>query len=244
MKIYRISRFIFAGLLFTVTWIALSSTALADGTYPSAATGNDISFPQCGTSSYPSNTFGIVGVGGGRAFTHNPCLAQEFTWAQGLSTRASLYMNLNAPADSTASNGMTGAYGHCSQKNKRCQAKNYGYNAAQDAFNYATSQNVSSSLWWLDIETANFWASETSLNQATIKGAVRFLSSQGISVGVYSTQSMWSSITGGYTNGLPAWVAIDTTNPSDYCSSTYAFTGGAVYLVQYSYNDFDTDYAC
>jgi hypothetical protein len=73
--------------------------------YTGGTTGNDISYPQCSTSSYPQNSFGIVGVAGGRAFTDNSCLSSEYAWAHALSTPASLYMNLNSPIGSTASNG-------------------------------------------------------------------------------------------------------------------------------------------
>lgn len=71
-------RLLFAGFLFAVAWIALSSRAFAYGIYTGGMTGNDISYPQCSTSSYPQNSFGIVGVTGGRAFTDNSCLSKEF----------------------------------------------------------------------------------------------------------------------------------------------------------------------
>jgi hypothetical protein len=246
MKTTLFFRFLCAALLFGVAWIALSSSALAYGIYSSAVGGNDISYPQCSTNDYPQNAhFGIVGVTGGKAFTNNPCLSTEFAWASALSNPPSLYMNLNSPIGSTAFKGTTGPYGHCKGIDKRCQAKNYGYNAAQEAFRYATSQGASSSMWWLDIETANSWSSSPSLNRGTINGAVKFFKDRGISVGIYSVPSMWSSITGKYNNNLPTWVATSSTIPAPYCSSTSGFTGGSVYLVQYaSSSGFDSNYAC
>jgi non-ribosomal peptide synthetase component F len=86
MKTTRSFRFLFASLLAAVAWIVLSSYALAYGIYTSGTTGNDISYPQCSTSTYPNNSFGIVGVTGGKAFTDNSCLSQEFAWANALST--------------------------------------------------------------------------------------------------------------------------------------------------------------
>ncbi len=245
MKTRLFCRLLFAGLLFAVAWIALSSQAFAYGIYTGGTTGNDISYPQCSTSSYPQNSFGIVGVTGGRAFTDNSCLAKEFAWAKALSTTASLYMNLNSPIGSTASKGMTGPYGNCKKTDKLCQAENYGYNAAQDAYTYAQQQGANSSQWWLDIETGNSWSSSSTLNQGTINGATKFFSDRSINLGIYSTQSMWNSITGGYHNALPAWIATTSTTPATYCSSSYSFTGGQMYLVQYSSgSSFDTDYAC
>src|SRR6266567_5294694 len=130
-------RLLLAIFLFTFIWMFVTTTALAFGIYPGGTTGNDISYPQCGSNSYPQNSFGIVGVTGGRAFTDNSCLSQEFAWASKLSTPASLYMNLNSPIGSTASKGMTGPYGTCKKSDKLCLAENYGYNAAQDAYTYA-----------------------------------------------------------------------------------------------------------
>ena len=141
MQMTLFFRFLCAVLLFAVAWIDLSSNALAHGIYVSGTRGNDISFPQCHISKYPQDArFAIVGVAGGRAFTPNPCLAKQFTWASTLSEPASLYMNLNAPIGPTAYMGMTGRYGKCPRENKSCQAKKYGYNAALDAARYAASQ--------------------------------------------------------------------------------------------------------
>jgi hypothetical protein len=246
MKTKRFFYLLLAFFLFTFIWMLLPISVLAHGIYTGGTKGNDISWPQCGTSSFPQNSFGIVGVTGGRAFTENPCLSQEFVWAHALSTPASLYMNLNSPIGSTASKGMTGPYGNCKKNDKLCQAENYGYNAAQYAYTYAQQQGASSSQWWLDIEIANSWSSSATLNQGTINGAAKFFSDKSIKLGVYSSQRMWNSITGGYQNGLPAWLATTATTPATYCSSTYSFTGGQMYLVQYSNSatSIDSDYAC
>jgi hypothetical protein len=243
LKTPRFFHLLFAVLLFAVAWIVLGSHTLAY--YTSNRTGNDVSYPQCSTSNFPQNAFGIVGVTGGRAFTDNSCLSKEFAWASTLPNPPSVYMNLNAPLGPTASEGMTGPYGNCAKKDKLCQAENYGYNAAQYAFDYAAEQDVLSPMWWLDIETANSWSSDTSLNQRTIDGAVQFFADKGeILVGIYSTPRMWSSITGNYKNHLPVWLPAGSMPPETYCSSSYSFTGGTVYLVQYPSNGFDTNYAC
>jgi hypothetical protein len=247
MNTIRFFRFLFATLLFGVAWTILSSSALAYGIYSSAIEGNDISYPQCSTNNYPQKDaqFGIIGVTGGKAFTNNACLSEEFAWASDLSSLPSLYMNLNSPIGSTAFKGMVGPYGRCKRIGGRCQAENYGYNAAQEAFRYATSQGAFSPIWWLDIETTNSWSSSPSLNRGTINGAVKFFKDQGISVGIYSVPSMWSSITGNYKNNLPVWIAISSITPAPYCSSASGFTGGAVYLVQHaSDSSFDSDHAC
>jgi hypothetical protein len=81
----------------------------------SAPTGNDVSYPQCGTA-YPASTaFGIVGVNGGLANDLNPCLGPssshpaykqaELYWAVAVPTgatsqpKASLYLNTADPGN-------------------------------------------------------------------------------------------------------------------------------------------------
>src|SRR5436853_7200886 len=112
-----------AVLLFAVAWTVSCDHTLAYYIFASNATGNDISYPQCSTSDYPQNAFGVVGVTGGRAFTANPCLSKEFAWAGTLSHPSSLYMNLNAPVGPTASKVMTN---DCVPEDKLCQAVDYG----------------------------------------------------------------------------------------------------------------------
>ena len=248
--------------------LALQGVVLAAVNYSSGTTGNDISYPNCG-GPFPTDSFGIVGVTGGRAFTQNSCLSQEFAWASGLNggsnPGAALYMNLNAPVGSTAREGLTGPYntsGTCSHKDKACIAYNYGYNAAEAAYTYATdlSPAVTSSSWWLDIETSNSWSSNTSLNQYTISGAVAFFatfsSTNPIAIGLYSTPYQWTQITGQrgswhptvspYTS-YPIWQAgaSSESNANTICgNSTAGFAGYRPELVQYVASSVDYDYAC
>lgn len=67
------------------------------------ATGNDISYPQCGKPYPKGQAFGIVGVNGGLANNTNKCFADELAWAQqssGATTqpKASLYVNTGNPS--------------------------------------------------------------------------------------------------------------------------------------------------
>ncbi len=73
---------------------------------------------------------------------------------------------------------------------------------------------VSGGMWWLDVEQTTDcggWnAGVPAINLAVIQGAVDFLHSKGLSVGIYTDQGDWNAITG--TNktqfaGLPAWNA-------------------------------------
>jgi hypothetical protein len=85
-----------AALLFTGT--AFAAPYQKTG---STATGNDVSYPQCGRSLPSGQAFG---VNDGLANTTNPCLAKEITWAQkstGTTSQppASLYVNTANPGN-------------------------------------------------------------------------------------------------------------------------------------------------
>jgi len=254
-----------------VRWLAaafglLLLTALpaaASGTYYSNSvgqTGYDLSnlaprspnAPGGCSSSYPPApyAFGIVGVTGGRAFTQNACLASDYAWAAtntmtpaAAYTAPSLYLNLNAAIGSTASQGASGPYGTCKKGDRTCLAENYGWNAAEYAYNDAASAHATSVMWWIDIETANSWWPQTALNDDVIQAAVAYLQQpgQGVTVGIYSSPSQWQTIAGSYSPNLPNWVA----EPSASCKAAQPlWNGGSVWLVQHATSTADVDLAC
>jgi hypothetical protein len=209
--------------------------------FPSGSTGYDISWPQCGppVSLPPPAPVAIVGADGGSAFQHNRCLAAEWPWA---GPGGNLYMNINW-------DGVSGSPG---------PAYNYGF-AAQDAVGYAASQGASAKVWWIDVETANTWSANQSVNAATIQGAINGLRASGVTPGVYGTYYQWNLITGGYQAGVPQWVAGAGSLPETvpWCvpgahtgnGDPVSFDGGPVWLIQYGYfnvppHPFDEDYAC
>ena len=245
--------------------LALASSALAASSidtnpFTSGSTGADVSWPNCSATYPTSAAFGIVGVTGGRAFTANSCFSTEWAWANSTGLPA-LYLNLNAPVGSTSSYGMAGPK-TCKRNDKLCLSYNYGWQAAQWAYQQAKSAGASASTWWLDVETGNSWSSSTAANDQVIQGAVDYLGAgtvtagQGLTVGVYSTNAMYAKIAGAFhpTNGtgsphyVPTWYATAATTSgaaSGYCAASYGFTGGPVWLVQYlPPNSVDADYAC
>ena len=212
--------------------VALAASPALAQTDPYAAgtTGYDVSYPNC--SATPSGAFGIVGVNGGRPFTTNSCFAAEYAAAPA-SPAASLYINT----------AYSGAYKRnitpaCSRASAGNQAWAIGCSEAETSLNTAGARVVS--MWWLDVETGNSWSSgNLALNRAAIQGAVDRLNQTGVPVGVYSTASMWKTITGGsFTpNGLAAdWVA------SGSCATP--FTSSPVWLVQSTSGGLDHDLAC
>jgi hypothetical protein len=125
----------------------------------------------------------------------------------------------------------------------------------------AINPNVASTApWWLDIETVNSWATSstpgyTGLNIAAIRGFIDGLINAGAAapVGIYSTGSDWSAITGlnatttssAFGSSPPAWIAGSRAlkGAQSKCASV-GFTGANPTLAQYSSNGFDGDLRC
>jgi hypothetical protein len=245
----HMKKFLLTLLLLVMLASLFSSHALAYGIFTGGQTGYDISYPQGSnpllTSSY---AFLVVGTTDGRAYTDNPYFGSQTVLSQGKTL--SLYMNLNAPVGSTVKGNITTPKS-CSKNDKICQAYNYGYNAAEHSYRYAQGKGASSTMWWLDIEIGNSWATNTTINDATIQGTVDFFNQQGVIVGIYSTQSMWNSIAGSSftplqtrTSVVPNWIpGASSTNPQSSCSQKIT-VNGQVWLTQYVSNGFDHDYAC
>jgi hypothetical protein len=227
-----------------------STAALAARPAPVPTVGYDVSYPQCGAALPANPAFGIVGVSDGRALGENPCLGVEYAWAS-KAPSPGLYMNTGNPG--TASTKVdwyhqTGPQG-CSETTPAGCAYDYGFNGAAQAYGYAATTVGDSAAalatWWLDVETANSWSTDTSANLLDIQGSIDFLKSKVTTIGIYSTGYQWNQLTGGaQLPDRPNWVAgaINVKRAQAMCSSS--FTGGRVLLVQYPSGGLDADYAC
>lgn len=227
--------------------VVFASRASAAGVYPPGGVGHDVSWPQCGGALPPAPyAFGVVGVTGGYAFTHNPCLRSQYTWATASGQPASVYINMKYPAGTTIGERDSGPAGNCGAADQRCQAYNYGYKTARDAFAYAKTQGVlSASTWWLDIETESTWSEDKAMNAVVIGAAIDFLKSEQVTIGIYSTRHQWSLIAGDFRPGLPNWVGGGSSlADARLLCATGAFGGGEVQLVQYPGAIGSNDYAC
>ena len=232
----------------------LPSTAALAAPKPKTPTvGYDVSYPQCPGPLPTDPAFGIVGVSDGLAYGQNPCLATEYAWAAKAPLRpVGFYMNTGNPGTAATRADWYSTAGpnfDCSPADEAACAYNYGYNGAAQALAYAGSQAGATAAmrgtWWLDVETANSWSGDTSLNVADIQGSIDYLTANVAAVGVYSTGYQWGVITGGASfPSLPNWVAgaINAKRAESMCDAS--FTGGAVRYVQYSSGGFDADYAC
>jgi hypothetical protein len=230
----------------SLVFVFVSSAGSSPSPYPEGSRGHDISYPQCNRVLPEIQTFAVIGVNGGRPFTNNPCLLAEYAWATLAPVPPSLYMNISGALGTNAERGSTGPAGTCDTGDTSCRAYNYGFSAAQDAYAYAESVGATSEYWWIDVETANAWHSDTAYNQQAVQGAAAFLVLSGVSAGVYSTNYQWHVLMGDYTPDLPVWYATATgyAGAPNYCSNSYNFAGGGVLLIQYYGGDFDANYAC
>jgi hypothetical protein len=210
--------------------------------YGAAASGYDISWPQCGGAYPPSAPVAVVGVNDGTAFSANPCFDSEATWAGGA---LSVYVNLNAPQGSDPAEWDQGPAGSCSVGDLPCESYNYGYNTVADSIAAAAFDGHPSHAWWLDVETANYWTSDTEANAQVIAGALRAVADAHDQAAIYSTSSQWEEIAGSYVPGTPVWYPTGTVAASytPWCTGS-SFAGGPVYLVQHGAGSFDGDYSC
>ena len=231
-----------APLVVSITVIAAMGALAATDPYPNGLVGYDVSYPQCGGTA-ATGSFGIVGVNGGRPFTNNSCLGAEYAAAP-KSTAPSLYINTGYAGAyrKSITAGCSALSGSVAGTSRQVQAWAIGCSEAEISMSYATAQGATSvAAWWLDVETANSWSSgNLSLNRDAIQGAVTRLAQSGLPVGIYSTASMWSAITGG--NFTPSSVAADWVAAGGSCSAP--FTSSPVWLVQSTTSGFDSDLAC
>ena len=222
-----------------------------------SATGYDVSYPQCSSALPTAPAFGIVGVNDGIVYAANPCLAAEYAWAQQSSSttqaRVQFYANTGNPGPVLSSHWPSGQQAPevCDGSwNFKC-SYDYGWNAAQDSF--ATAAAVAGAAaatvpWWLDVESANSWSSDTSTNIGSLQGAVAYLKSVGVAVvGFYSNSSSWTSIVASRTvfAANPAWIpgSRSAKDAKADCSKP-SVTGGRITYTQYPSGRFDADYAC
>jgi hypothetical protein len=240
-------------LLTAAPAVLLTSAPAMAAPTSSGGTGYDVSYPQCGATPPSRPLFAIVGVSDGRPWNDNPCLASEYAWARTSTSSRPIDFYMNTANPGTLSTH----WGNPATPKTDCNplmsedascAYDYGWNAAAEAMAWANSQTgTAAATWWLDVETANSWSSNTAINDADLQGSIDYLSQHGASnVGVYSTASQWSTIAGtaaAFTQ-LPNWLAggRSAKQARTLCSSS--FGGGRVQLVQYPAGKFDGDTAC
>ena len=261
--------FVLVGLAVSAVLAGSSLAAMGVRAATDPNVGYDISYPQC-NGPFPSGAFGVAGVNGGKPYGANLCLGtgdgpSELSWA---GMNAQLYANTADPGPALSSHWPTGQ-----TSPKECNTTSnpgsdtaqchydYGWNAAADSYKDAVAAEVSlgwvsagstrtvvANRWWLDVETANSWTSNTALNIQALRGEADYLASVGApGVGFYSVSSAWKSVTGSTTafSAYPTWLAgaRSLADAQSRCA-TKGFTGGPTVIVQFPSKGFDGDYRC
>ncbi len=231
-------------VIVTAALLALMQAPARAGTdpYPAAGSGYDASYPsaQCNTSTYPPG-FAIIGLGGGRPFTTNACLTNEWNHASTSGTPAapSLYFNTGyagAYAKQITA-GCQNAVGHAPipssvtghQRSTEEQAWEIGCSEAAYA---ALHEPGTPAMWWADVETGNSWSTNTTYNDLAIDGIAYEMSSLGTPTGFYSTPAMWDKIAGAGFASTPAVDADWQPASSSSCPAS-GFSNSPVWLIQY-----------
>ena len=228
---------------------------------PADAVGIDVSWPQCDDELPDSFGFAIVGVNRGRTFSENQCLEQQLEWA---GRDADLYLNTGNPGPDHSRFWPTGQSEpiacDASDDDSLACAYLYGWNAAADGYARVLAAHASlgwadaddervagDATWWLDVETANSWRVDRSLNVVALHGAVDFIESMGADVGFYSTPLLWWRVTHGSDDfaDYPAWHAgaRNRADAEERCDRD-GFTGGELYMVQWIEDGLDRNLRC
>jgi hypothetical protein len=241
------------GLALGFIWLLLSTVGgSAASYYDPGSTGYDVSFPQCSSRLPRDGDFAIVGVTRGLPWSANPCLKAQFQWADSRPDAAAFYVNTANPGPISQYWNRPGpkvCASPTSYSDVGC-AYNYGWNAAEQAFQVAVSATslslAAGHMWWLDVETANSWNGSKATNSATIQGYIDYFRSRGVAnVGVYSTGYQWGVITGGLQlAGVPNWVAGLGSKRAAERNCNAGFSGGPVWLTQYAAKGFDGNFVC
>lgn len=222
-------------------WAAPAGAATTN-LYPQGSPGYDVGFPNCNEA--PPAGFAIVGLGGGRPFKTNGCLASEWAAAsRALATPApALYFNTGYAGayarDITSScatylgPSLAGAPKH--DQSTYAKAWEIGCSEAAYAANVAVADNAVPSMWWADIETGNSWSTNQTVNQYTVDGISHEMQSLTQSLtpgmgGVYSYAAAWDKIVGSGFTATPPFAG--DWGPGLSCGST-GFSGAPAWVVQ------------
>ncbi len=221
--------------------------ANVEALFPTTVPGFDISWPQCGKD-YPPGpvAFAIIGINNGRPFTANPCFMDQFEWAKRVEKTPSVYVNTAFPKPGVPEANI-GPYGICDEEDGWCRGYNYGWGTAKEVVDRAQALGIVPPIWWLDVETGNYWSSDKQNNSQVLRGAVAYFKQRNLPVGIYGTPYQFGLIAGNWQSpGIPIWTAgaqgVD--GAARRCTPAYAFAGGTVVMVQYYDWGFDTNYIC
>ncbi len=245
-------------VLVMLGWVVPAGGTTFSDPYPQGSSGYDVAQPNC--TETPPGGFAVVGLGGGRPFTTNTCLASE--WKTALD-RSSSSTSIPGPA-LYFNTGYAGAYGRdvtssCAtyagpslagvprhDQSTYAPAWEIGCSESAYAAEVAKTAGDAPSMWWADIETGNSWSTNQTVNQFTVDGIAYEMESKGMGNGVagaYSYPAAWTKLFGSGFTPSPGFSG--DWGPDLSCGSV-GFSGAAVWIVQgaTSSGGVDTDTGC
>jgi hypothetical protein len=244
-----------AALLVAFLVHPLPSPARADTLF-----GHDISWPQCssaeggyGLPMPPRSTdFVIVGLTRGRAFTENPCLADQVRWVRRHDKPNHAYAMGTFPTPSQLDDH--GDEGPWEASTRAGRLRNVGYAAAQFAVDSMNDLDWRPPMVWIDVEAQRNqpWPMGTATreeeNRFVLEALMRGLEDNGFAYGVYSYKAGWHEITGNWhLPTVPVWATagrLDHPDEAlDRCSQP-SFSGGPVHIAQWYDDTRDYDRTC
>lgn len=225
--------------VFALTLLGLLSSTTIPA---SAQTINDLSWPNCNEKLTDLSFSGIIGVNNGLDLSKNPCLSSQSLLFH---NSYSLYLNTGYPGLPYVQK-YTSYPKKCSLQDSLCLAYDWGYNDALYSINYASSQDVHSFVWWLDVESDNSWSNNYRVNRQTLIGMINALTKNTFipTIGFYAYPGQWQILTNSWKNNYPAWVATGSSSKLlaiNYC--LLSFDGGNVWLSQFT-TKLDDNYVC
>ncbi len=188
----------------------------------------DISSPQCGSLARIGNyTYGIVGLNGTwMNFGINGCVGAEVSHFR----TYDLYVGANYP----------------SSECRNLSPYDCGRKAASFDLGLISMNRLRPRMLWIDVETGRGipW-SNTGSNWSFLRGLEDGLRRGNYSIGYYSTDGMWRSVTGGQRVSNSVWYATGKNNARDAkASCNKSFGGRRPTYVQYIQNGLDTNVRC
>ena len=235
---------LFLTLLATPAHAAESPVEGADISWPNCPVGMGI--PERPTEGRPmpldSARFVIMGLTNGPGFTPNPCLASQVAWVRDHARTAGAYSLTSYPTPAQLSQ-----YGGRGAGLTRL----YRAGAAEANFNVRTMRRagLSTPMVWVDVEPVKNrpWSAAPERNNAVIDGVVAAYKAAGLRVGFYSYAYGWRQITGGRRLvTYPTWVPSGNDQRASALRkcSVASFSGGPVYLAQWTAAQRDRNVTC
>jgi hypothetical protein len=218
--------------------------------------GNDISWTQCsadqGGYANPmpgsSARLAVIGLGAGRSFTVNPCLADEITWASDQHVLASVYVLPTYPTNTEYA--LYGAKGPYAARSDAARLLNVGFQQASYWAAALKASGVRTPSIWVDVEKRSHgpqWAPQTARNLLVIKGLLAGLRRAGYRTGIYTPAAHWREITGGVRLGQPEWRTVGKGATPLQALATCpkpGNQGSPVLIAQYYTSNVDYDVLC